>query len=161
MMIFFFFFFFGFGFYCPFKKISLISSRSFIKGGKNRRTRGKNIWPAVSRTWLSHMWPEQGSNHSGEKPNGLRVSSLIHQATGARWWFGVVYPSLYYFSPIKKTGDNERLCTMKCCTVMSWILLPERFKPRTSCSKAGSQPTRPSGLTINKIFQNAVCWGCE
>ena len=36
---------------------------------------GKTIWPSVSRTWLSHMWPELGSNHSGEKPNGLRVLS--------------------------------------------------------------------------------------
>ena len=39
---------------------------------------GKNTWPFVSRTLLSHMWPERGSNHSGEKPNGFRVSSLIH-----------------------------------------------------------------------------------
>ena len=38
----------------------------------------KNTWPSVSRTWLSHMWPEWGSNHSSENPNGLRVSSLIH-----------------------------------------------------------------------------------
>ena len=28
------------------------------------------------------MWPELGSNQSGEKPNGLRVNSPIHQATG-------------------------------------------------------------------------------
>ena len=54
------------------------------KVGKNQRTRGKTTWPSVSRTWLSHMWPEPGSNHSCEKPNGLRVSSLIHKATGAR-----------------------------------------------------------------------------
>ena len=45
------------------------------KVGENWRTRGKTTWPSVSRTWLSHMWPEQGSNHSGEKPNGLRVLS--------------------------------------------------------------------------------------
>ena len=32
----------------------------------------------LSRTWLSHMLHERGSNHSGE-----RVSSPIHQATGA------------------------------------------------------------------------------
>ena len=50
---FFFFFFFLIGFYGPFKNMSLISSRSFIKGGR-------------------------GSNHSGEKPNGLRVNSPIH-----------------------------------------------------------------------------------
>ena len=25
-----------------------------------------------------HMWPERGSNHSGEIPNGLRVNSPIH-----------------------------------------------------------------------------------
>ena len=37
-----------------------------------------NTWLSVSRTWLSHMWPEQGLNHSGEKPNGLRVNSPIH-----------------------------------------------------------------------------------
>ena len=48
------------------------------KVGENRRTRRKTTWPSVSRTWLSHIWPEWGSNHSGEKPNGLRVNSLIH-----------------------------------------------------------------------------------
>ena len=46
--------------------------------GENRRTRGKTTWPSISRTWLSHMWPERGSHHSGEKPNGLRVNSPIH-----------------------------------------------------------------------------------
>ena len=30
------------------------------------------------------MWPERGLNHSGEKPNELRVNSPIHQAT----WVG-------------------------------------------------------------------------
>ena len=35
------FFFFWFGFYSPFKNISLLSSQSFIKGGPNRRSRGK------------------------------------------------------------------------------------------------------------------------
>ena len=37
-------------------------------------------WPSISRTWLSDMWP--CSNHSSEKPNGLRVSSLIHYTMG-------------------------------------------------------------------------------
>ena len=65
-------------FYGPFKNISLISSWSFIKGGrkpeKNHLTiRKQNLaFPHVSN----------GSNHSGEKPNGLRVNSPIHQATG-------------------------------------------------------------------------------
>ena len=40
---------------------------------KNRRTRRKTTWPSVSRTWLSHIWPELGSNHSSEKPNGLTL----------------------------------------------------------------------------------------
>ena len=39
---------------------------------------GKNTWPSVSRTWFSHMWPERGSIHSCEKPNGLRVNFPIH-----------------------------------------------------------------------------------
>ena len=37
-----FFFFFGFGFYGPFKNISLISSRSFIKGGRKPENPEKN-----------------------------------------------------------------------------------------------------------------------
>ena len=78
-------FFLLFGFYGPFKNFSLISSWSFIKGGleKTGEPGGKTTWPSISSTWLSQMWPEWGSNHSGEKPNGLRVSSLIHQAMGA------------------------------------------------------------------------------
>ena len=39
---FFFFFFFLFGFYGPFKNISLISSRSFIKGGRKPENPEKN-----------------------------------------------------------------------------------------------------------------------
>ena len=30
------------------------------------------------RTWLSHIRSKRGSNHSDEKPNGLRVNSPIH-----------------------------------------------------------------------------------
>ena len=48
------------------------------KVGENWRTPRKTTWPSISRTWLSHIWSERGSNHSGEKPNGLRVNSLIH-----------------------------------------------------------------------------------
>ena len=46
--------------------------------GENRRTPGKTTWPSASRTWLSQVRPERGSNYNGEKPNGLRVRSLIH-----------------------------------------------------------------------------------
>ena len=42
-----------FRFYGPFKNISLISSGSFIKGGRKPNP-GKNHWPSVSRNWLSH-----------------------------------------------------------------------------------------------------------
>ena len=45
------------------------------KVGENQRTWGKTTWPSISRNLLSHMWPERGSNHSGEKPNGLRVNT--------------------------------------------------------------------------------------
>ena len=52
----FFFFFLWFGFYGPFKNISLISSRSFIKGwAKTREAGEKTTWPSISRTWLSHV----------------------------------------------------------------------------------------------------------
>ena len=39
----------------------------------HRSTPGKTTWPSVSRTWLSRMWSERGSNHSG---------SPIKKATG-------------------------------------------------------------------------------
>ena len=78
----FFFFFFFFFFYLGFTALSRIfhlyrADRS-SKVDENWSTRRKTTWPSVSRTWLSHIWPELGSNHSGEKPNGLRVNSLIH-----------------------------------------------------------------------------------
>ena len=78
----FFFFFFFFFFYLGFMAISRIfhlyqADRS-SKMGENQRTRGKTTWPSVSRTWLTHMWPQRGWNHSGEKPNGLGVNSPIH-----------------------------------------------------------------------------------
>ena len=74
---------FWFGFYGSFKNISFISSRSFIKDGRKPENPGKKTnWPSVSRTWLSHMWPKRGSNHSGEKPNGLRVTLLSTRLRG-------------------------------------------------------------------------------
>ena len=80
---FFFFFFFDLGFTALSRIFHLYRADRSSKMGENRSTRRKTTWPSVSRTWLSHIWPELGSNHSGEKPNGLRVNSLIHQATGA------------------------------------------------------------------------------
>ena len=78
------FIFFDLGFTALSRIFHLYRADRSSKVGENRSTRRKTTWPSVSRTWLSHIWPELGSNHSGEKPNGLRVNSLIHQATGAR-----------------------------------------------------------------------------
>ena len=64
----------------PFQEYFTYIEPIFHLVGENRRTRGKTIWPSVSRTWLSHMWPERGANHSGEKPNALRVHSPIHSS---------------------------------------------------------------------------------
>ena len=75
---FFFFVFFDLGFMALSRIFHLYRADRSSKVGENRRTRRKTTWPSVSRTWLSHIWPERGSNHSGEKPNGLRVNSLIH-----------------------------------------------------------------------------------
>ena len=75
---FFFFFFFDLGFTALSRIFHLYRADRSSKVGENRSTRRKTTWPSVSRTWLSHIWPELGSNHSGEKPNGLRVNSLIH-----------------------------------------------------------------------------------
>ena len=61
----------------PFQEYFTYRADRSSKVGENRRTRGKTTWPSVSRTWLSHMWPERGPNHSGEKPNGLRVNYPI------------------------------------------------------------------------------------
>ena len=73
-----FFLFFDLGFTALSRIFHLYRAERSSKVGENRRTRRKTTWPSVSRTWLSHIWPERGSNHSGEKPNGLRVNSLIH-----------------------------------------------------------------------------------
>ena len=66
---FFFFFFFLFGFYVSFKNISLISSRSFIKGGRKPEYPGENhLTIRKQNTAFPHVtWPEWDSNHSGEK----------------------------------------------------------------------------------------------
>ena len=72
---FFFFFFFYLGFMALSRIFHLYQADRSSKVGENRRTQGKTTWPSVSRTWLSHMWLEWGSNHSCEKPNGSRVNS--------------------------------------------------------------------------------------
>ena len=54
------------------------------KVGENRRTRGNHL--AIRKQNLAFpMWPERGSNHSGEKPNRLRVTCVlkIEQHTSA------------------------------------------------------------------------------
>ena len=94
----FFFFFFDLGFTALSRIFHLYRADRSSKVGENRSTRRKTTWPSISRTWLSNIWPELGSNHSGEKPNGLRVNSLIHQATGARqlWlWRWQLYALCY------------------------------------------------------------------
>ena len=42
-------------FYSPFMNISLISSRSFIKGGRKPENPGKNHLTIRKQNWLSHM----------------------------------------------------------------------------------------------------------
>ena len=64
--------FFGGFFYLGFTALSrifcLYCANCSSKVAENRRIQGKPTWPSVSRAWLSHMWLEQGSNHSSEKP---------------------------------------------------------------------------------------------
>ena len=64
----------------PFKNISLISSRSFIKGGRKPENPGKNHLTIRKQNLASHVWPERGSNHSGGKPNGLSPCDLVGNA---------------------------------------------------------------------------------
>ena len=68
---FFFFFFFDLGLTALSRIFHLYRADRSSKVGENRSTRRKTTWPSVSRTWLSHICPELGSNHSGEKPNGF------------------------------------------------------------------------------------------
>ena len=59
-----FFFFFDLGFTALSRIFHIYWADRSLKVGENRRTLGKkNTWPFVSRTWLSHMWPERNSNH--------------------------------------------------------------------------------------------------
>ena len=76
LLVLFFFFFFDFGF-TVLSRVFHILSRSFIKVDENRRT-GENHLTIHKQNLAFHMWPKRDSNHSGEKPNGLRVDSSIH-----------------------------------------------------------------------------------
>ena len=78
LSFFFFFFFLGGGGWGGGGGFTALSRIFHLYRAEKRRTRGKTTWPSVSRARLSHMWPELGSNHSVEKPNGLRVNSPIH-----------------------------------------------------------------------------------
>ena len=59
------------------------------KVGENRKPGEKPTWPSVSRR-LSRMWPERGSNHSGEKLNELRVKK--------NWVYGDIHKFSYFCS---------------------------------------------------------------
>ena len=63
-----------FRFYGPFKNISLLSSRSFIKGGRKPENPEKNYLTIRKQNLtFPHM-----TRAICEKPNGLRVNSPIH-----------------------------------------------------------------------------------
>ena len=94
MFFFFFFFFFSdLGFTALSRIFHLYRADRSSKVGENRRTRRKTTWPSVSRTWLSHIWPERGSNHSGEKPKSLYVK--VHKSSR---WFNLIFTTLFVFS---------------------------------------------------------------
>ena len=104
-------FFFFFFFFALSRIFYLYRADRSSKVGENRRIRGKTTWPSVNRTWHSHIWPEQGSNHSSEKPNGLRVNSPIHQATGAICsyvYFTVMRTEHVIWSCIRIKGEISR-----------------------------------------------------
>ena len=58
-------YFFLFGFYSPFKNISLISSRSFIKGGRKPENPGENHLTICKQNLAFPHVTERGSNQSG------------------------------------------------------------------------------------------------
>ena len=57
-------YFFYYGFTALSRIFHLYRADSSSVVGENRRIRWKTTWQSVSRTWLSHMWPERGSNHA-------------------------------------------------------------------------------------------------
>ena len=63
------FFFFWFGFYGPFKNISLISSLSLIRGGRKPEYPAKNHLTYRCRTWHLTCDPIEARTHSGERSN--------------------------------------------------------------------------------------------
>ena len=65
---FFLFCFFYLGFTALSRIFCLYCANCSSKVAENRRIQGKTTWPSLNRAWLSHMWLEQGSNHSSEKP---------------------------------------------------------------------------------------------
>ena len=58
-----------FGFYGPFKNISLISSRSLIRGGGKPEYPEKNHLTYRCRTWHLTCDPSAARTHSGERSN--------------------------------------------------------------------------------------------
>ena len=88
-------FFFPFGFYGPFKNISLISSRSFIKGGRKPENLGKNhlticqqnlAFPPVTRARLEPQHKSQlsyplgyGGPQKGRKKNMSQQMTYFHR----------------------------------------------------------------------------------
>ena len=77
-----FFFFFDLVFTALSRIFHLYQADRSSKVDKNWRTRGKTTWPSVSRTWLSHMWQEQGSNQSGPFKNISLISSRRSSKVG-------------------------------------------------------------------------------
>ena len=90
----FFFFFFDLGF-TALSRIFHLYQAYPSKGGQKPENLGKNHL-TIHKQSLAFR---RGSNHSGEKPNGLRVNSPIHWATGARC--SPTYLGLYVAIPGK------------------------------------------------------------
>ena len=134
------------------------------KVGKNRRTQGKTTWPSVSRTWLSHMWPERGSNHSGEKPNELSqlsyplgyggplCSHWIIRRWVIRWTVVYMFPTEY-----KKMNYSKEGCVF--CSLQITHENSKNSKQTKTCTKSQLR----NKTKILQIYQVSIWnyWYCR
>ena len=150
--------FFRFGFYDPFENISLTSraDRS-SKVGENRRTRGKITWLSVSRTCLSHMWHERGSNHSDEKHSGTNFLKQNHRGWIANSVDPDQMPRLIWIYTVF-SGVSAR--TLRACTVIIYCRYEELLKRVPTSPVLNGSPAvhaaEPPTLTTSSNLGNGT-----
>ena len=155
-----FFFFFDLGFMALSRIFHLYWADHSSKVGKNRRTWRKTTWPSVSRTWLSHVRLEQGSNHSDvmEKWEKYLSGHLSYLATrNIKKIFLVIFAPNHILQVLILVLSVCMISTHKIAFWCKYEPTHDKTYNKTCVTRKDSnQPAHPCSLHICAVWSESV-----